>query len=156
VDVPETRYAKTTDGIHIAYQVLGDGPGDLVFEPGFVFNVVQAWEWPQMARFARRLSTFCRLIRFDRRGTGLSDHIIPHEAQLTLESRMDDIRAVMDAAGSERAACSASRRRSRSVRPSRQPTRSGSAHSWPRRRPDWAGETPSGHGPTAIRCGMST
>jgi hypothetical protein len=104
VDVPETRYARTVDGVHIAYQVLGDGPGDLVFVPGFVFNVEQAWEWPQMARFARRLSSFCRFIQFDRRGTGLSDHIIPREAQLTLEARMDDIRAVMDAAGSERAA----------------------------------------------------
>jgi class 3 adenylate cyclase len=104
VDVPETRYARTVDEVHIAYQVLGDGPGDLVFVPGFVFNVEQAWEWPQMARFARRLSGFCRFIQFDRRGTGLSDHIIPREAQLTLEARMDDIRAVMDAAGSERAA----------------------------------------------------
>jgi class 3 adenylate cyclase len=102
--VPETEYAKTVDGVHIAYQVLGDGPGDLVFVPGFVFNIEQAWEWPQLARFARRLSSFCRLIQFDRRGTGLSDHIIPHEAQLTLEARMDDIRAVMDAAGSEQAA----------------------------------------------------
>jgi class 3 adenylate cyclase len=104
VNVPETRYAKTADGVHIAYQVIGDGPGDLVFVPGFVFNVEQAWEWPQMARFARRLASFCRLIQFDRRGTGLSDHIIPREGQLSLEARMDDIRAVMDAAGSERAA----------------------------------------------------
>jgi pimeloyl-ACP methyl ester carboxylesterase len=104
VNLPETRYAKTVDGVHIAYQVIGDGPGDLVFVPGFVYNVEQAWEWPHMARFARRLSSFSRLIHFDRRGTGLSDHIVPREAQLTLEARMDDIRAVMDAAGSERAA----------------------------------------------------
>ncbi len=101
---PETRYAKTADGVHIAYQVVGDGPGDLVFAPGFVFNVEQVWEWPQMARFATRLAGFSRLILFDRRGTGLSDHIIPRGAQLTLEAQMDDIRAVMDDAGSDRAA----------------------------------------------------
>ena len=49
MDVPETRYAKTMDGVHIAYQIVGEGPGDLVFVPGFVFNVEQTWEWPQMA-----------------------------------------------------------------------------------------------------------
>jgi class 3 adenylate cyclase len=104
VNVPETRYAKTLDGVYIAYQTVGDGPGDLVFVPGFVSNVEQTWLWPQMARFASRLGSFSRLILFDRRGTGLSDHIVPQEAQLTLEARMDDIRAVMDEAGSERAA----------------------------------------------------
>jgi class 3 adenylate cyclase len=104
VNVPETRYAKTADGVHIAYQVLGDGPGDLVFVPGFVFNVEQAWEWGPSTRFARRLASFSRLIQFDRRGTGLSDHIVPQDAQLTLEARMDDIRAVMDAVESDRAA----------------------------------------------------
>ena len=104
VEIPETRYASTSDGVHIAYQAVGDGPGDLVFVPGFVFNVEQTWEWPQMARFASRLASFARLILFDRRGTGLSDHIVPQETQLTLEARMDDIRAVMDDAGSERAA----------------------------------------------------
>ena len=104
MDIPETRYATTVDGVHIAYQVLGEGPSDLVFVPGFVFNVEHLWmAWPQAAAFARRLASFSRLILFDRRGTGLSDHIIPGEHQLTLESRMDDIRAVMDAAGSERA-----------------------------------------------------
>ena len=56
VDRPETRYAKTADGVHIAYEVLGEGPGDLVFVPGFVFNVELSWEWPQLARFARRLA----------------------------------------------------------------------------------------------------
>jgi class 3 adenylate cyclase len=104
VDTPETRYAKTADGVHIAYQVVGDGPGDLVFAPGFVFNVEQVWEWPDVARFARRLASFSRLILFDRRGTGLSDHIVPREEHLTLEAMMDDIRTVMDDAGSERAA----------------------------------------------------
>jgi len=104
VEIPETRYATTSDGVHIAYQTVGEGPGDLVFVPGFVFNVEQTWEWPQMARFASRLGSFTRLMLFDRRGTGLSDHIVPREAQLTLEARMDDIRAVMDHAASERAA----------------------------------------------------
>jgi pimeloyl-ACP methyl ester carboxylesterase len=74
-----------------------------LFVPGFVFNVELVWEWPQMAAFARRLAGFSRLIIFDRRGTGLSDHIVPRGQQLTLESRMDDIRAVMDEVGSERA-----------------------------------------------------
>ena len=100
---PETRYAKTTDSVHIAYQVVGQGPGDLVFVPGFVLNAELSWEWTQQARFYERLASFVRLILFDRRGTGLSDHIVPREEQLTLEARMDDIRAVMDAAGSERA-----------------------------------------------------
>jgi class 3 adenylate cyclase len=104
VEQPETRYAKTADGVHIAYQVVGEGPSDLVFVPGFVFNVEHLWTgWPQAAAFVSRLASFSRLILFDRRGTGLSDHILPGEHQLTLEARMDDIRAVMDAAGSERA-----------------------------------------------------
>jgi len=103
VSPPETRYAKTTDGVHIAYEVVGGGPSDLVFVPGFVSNVELSWDWPEMARFYQRLASFSRLIIFDRRGTGLSDHIIPREQQLTLEARMDDVHAVMDAAGSERA-----------------------------------------------------
>jgi pimeloyl-ACP methyl ester carboxylesterase len=103
VEVPETQYAKTVDGVHVAYQVLGDGPGELAFVPGFVFNVEQVWQWPQLARFAGRLAGFSRLILFDRRGTGLSDHIVPGGAQLTLEARMDDIRAVMDDVRCERA-----------------------------------------------------
>src|SRR5215207_3531555 len=101
VSPPETRYAKTTDGVHIAYEVVGGGPSDLVFVPGFVSNVELSWDWPEMARFYQRLASFSRLIIFDRRGTGLSDHIIPREQQLTLEARMDDVHAVMDAAGSE-------------------------------------------------------
>jgi class 3 adenylate cyclase len=103
MDLPQTHYAKTADGVHIAYQALGKGPGDLVFVPGFVFNVELSWEWPQLARFARRLAGFSRLLMFDRRGSGFSDHIVPSGQQLTLEARMEDIRAVMDAAGSERA-----------------------------------------------------
>jgi class 3 adenylate cyclase len=104
VEVPETRYATTEDGVHIAYQVLGKASTDLVFAPGFVFNVEHLWEgWPQQARGIRRLASFTRLILFDRRGTGLSDHIVPGESKMTLEARMDDIRAVMDGAGSQRA-----------------------------------------------------
>ncbi len=103
--VPETRYVKAADGVHIAYQVLGEGPNDLVFVPGFVFNVEDVWQtFPEAAAFLRRLSAFSRTIIFDRRGTGLSDHIVRGERQLTLEARMDDIRAVMDALGSTRAA----------------------------------------------------
>lgn len=103
MDVPETDYAKTVDGVHIAYQVLGERRQDLVFVPGWLFSVEAVWEWPQAGAALRRLSGFSRLIILDRRGTGLSDHIIPSSHQLTLEARMDDIRAVMDAAGSDRA-----------------------------------------------------
>jgi len=97
---PETRYARSGD-VSIAYQVTGDGPFDVVHVPGFVSHVEFAWEVPGMAAFNRRFSSFCRLIRFDKRGTGMSDRVsgVP-----TLETRMDDVRAVMDAAGSERAA----------------------------------------------------
>jgi len=97
---PKTRYAKSGD-VHIAYQVVGDGPFDLVFVPGFVSNVDHNWEWPALARMLSRLASFSRLIMFDKRGTGLSDRVagIPG-----LEQRMDDVRAVMDAVGSERAA----------------------------------------------------
>jgi pimeloyl-ACP methyl ester carboxylesterase/class 3 adenylate cyclase len=101
-DAPQTRYARSGDH-HIAYQVLGHGPLDLVFVPGFVSNVEYAWEDPQLAHFYRRLASFARLILFDKRGTGMSDPV--SIAQLpTLEERMDDVRAVMDAAGSQRAA----------------------------------------------------
>ena len=96
---PVTRYAKSGD-VHIAYQVTGEGPLDLVFVPGFVSHLEADWESPVRARFLDRLGNFSRLIRFDKRGTGLSDRVpIP-----TLEQRMDDVRAVMDAVGSERAA----------------------------------------------------
>ncbi len=99
---PETRYAKSGD-LHIAYQVVGEGPFDLVYVPGWVSNVEVAWEEPRVARFLERLAAFSRLILFDKRGTGLSDRV-PDDALPTLEERMDDVRAVMDAIGSERAA----------------------------------------------------
>lgn len=97
---PETRYALSGD-VSIAYQVLGTGPVDLVFVPGFVSNVEYAWEEPRLAAFYEALSEFCRLIAFDKRGTGLSDRV---RGLPDLETRMDDVRAIMDAVGSERAA----------------------------------------------------
>jgi class 3 adenylate cyclase len=101
--VPTTRYAKTPDGVSIAYQVIGDGPRDLVWVPGWVSHVEAAWAEPTMARFFERLATFSRLILFDKRGTGLSDRV-PDSALPTLETRMGDVLAVCDAVGSERAA----------------------------------------------------
>ena len=97
---PETHYAKSGE-INIAYQVVGDGPFDLVFVPGFISHLDLQWADPRIARFLDRLASFSRLILFDKRGTGLSD---PVAAPAPLEDRMDDVRAVMDAAGSERAA----------------------------------------------------
>jgi class 3 adenylate cyclase len=96
----ETRYAKSGD-VSIAYQVVGDGPMDLVLVPGFVSHLELDWEEPRSARFLGRLGSISRLIRFDKRGTGLSDRPggLPD-----LETRMDDVRAVLDAVGSERAA----------------------------------------------------
>jgi pimeloyl-ACP methyl ester carboxylesterase len=102
VDRPETRYA-VSDGVNIAYQVLGSGPFDLVYVPGWVSNVEMMWEEPRLASFLERLASFARLIVFDKRGTGLSDPV-PDAELPSLERRMDDVRAVMDAAGSERAA----------------------------------------------------
>src|SRR5690349_12946042 len=99
---PVTRYAVSGDS-HIAYQVLGDGPRDLVLIPGFVSNVETAWTWPAHARFLRRLAAGRRLIVFDKRGTGLSDPVADPSC-LTLEQRMDEVRAVIDAAGAHRAA----------------------------------------------------
>ena len=98
----ETRFARSGD-VHIAYQVIGDGPLDLVYVPGWVSNVGLNWEEPSYARFLTRLASFARLILFDKRGTGLSDRV-PDRELPTLELRMDDVRAVLDAVGSERAA----------------------------------------------------
>jgi pimeloyl-ACP methyl ester carboxylesterase len=99
---PETRYAKS-EALHLAYQVVGDGPRDLVLVPPFVSHVEHYWEEPLVARFLTRLASFSRLILFDKRGTGLSDRVSPEHLP-TFEQRMDDVRAVMDAAGSRRAA----------------------------------------------------
>jgi len=93
------RYARS-DNVNIAYQVIGDGPFDLVLVPGFISHLDLDWDEPRSAYFLRRLASFSRLIRFDKRGTGLSDRPggLPD-----LETRMDDVRAVLDAARSERA-----------------------------------------------------
>ena len=96
---PDTRYARSGD-LHIAYQVVGDGEHDVVWVPGFFSHLDLIWESPAAVRVNERIGAFARLILFDRRGSGLSD---PVESAPTLEERMDDVRAVMDAAGSERA-----------------------------------------------------
>jgi DNA-binding SARP family transcriptional activator/class 3 adenylate cyclase len=101
--MPKTRYAKASDGVHIAYQVIGDGPFDLVEVGGFVSHLEFAWEGVEYAHYLRRLAGFARLIIFDKRGTGMSDPV-PVHALPSLEQRMDDFRAVLDAVGSERAA----------------------------------------------------
>jgi pimeloyl-ACP methyl ester carboxylesterase/class 3 adenylate cyclase len=100
MSTPPTQYAKSGDA-SIAYQVVGDGPADLVLVLGFATHLELQWESPPFARFFERISSFSRLILFDKRGTGLSD---PVNEVPTLEQRIDDVRAVMDAAGSDRAA----------------------------------------------------
>jgi pimeloyl-ACP methyl ester carboxylesterase len=102
MDVPEVRYARSGD-VDIAYQVVGEGQLALVFVQGWVSNIEWAWQEPSLARFLRRLASFSRLIMFDKRGTGLSDRVAVDDLP-TMEQRMDDVRAVMDAAGVERAA----------------------------------------------------
>src|SRR3954467_231019 len=97
---PPTRYARSGD-VSIAYQVVGDGPVDLVLVQGFATHLEIQWESPLFQHFFERIGSFSRLILFDKRGTGLSD---PVASVPTLEERIDDVRAGMDAAGSERAA----------------------------------------------------
>ena len=96
---PATRYAKSGD-VHIAYQIFGKGGVDLVVVPGWASHIEHAWNDPVFANFLTRLGSFSRVIWFDKRGTGLSDREV---GMPTLEQRMDDVRAVMDAAGSKRA-----------------------------------------------------
>ena len=96
----ETRYARSGD-VHIAYQVVGDGPFDLVFVPGFVTHLELNWTLPGMAASQLQMAGFSRMVRFDKRGTGMSD---PVSGAPTLELRMDDVRAVLDAVGARRAA----------------------------------------------------
>jgi class 3 adenylate cyclase len=98
VEPPETRYTQAGD-VNIAYQVVGEGPLDLVFIPSLTHHIELVWENPVQAQFFRRLASLGRLLLFDKRGSGMSDRV----DGATLEERMDDIRAVMDAAGSERA-----------------------------------------------------
>jgi len=97
---PEIRYAKSGD-VHIAYQVFGNGPENLVVIPGFISHVEHVWDSPDQAAWFNHLGRRVRVVMFDKRGTGLSDRL----GQLpNLDQRMDDARAVMDAAGIERAA----------------------------------------------------
>ena len=98
--VPRTRYARSGD-LSIAYQVVGEGPLDLVLAPGFISHLEWAWQAPELRRYLERLAEFSRLVLFDKRGTGLSD---PVAGPATLEERAQDLEAVMDAAGSDSAA----------------------------------------------------
>jgi pimeloyl-ACP methyl ester carboxylesterase len=100
MSTPPTRYARSEE-VSVAYQVVGEGPIDIVLVPGFVTHVELFWEIPPIANFLERLAAFARVLLFDKRGTGLSD---PVSEVPTLEQRIDDVRAVMDAVGSERAA----------------------------------------------------
>lgn len=100
-DIPQVRYARSGD-VNIAYQVIGDAPLDLVFVMGWISHLEYFWTEQTFARFLRRLASFARVILFDKRGTGLSDRV-PLDQLPTLEQRMDDVRAVMEAVGSERA-----------------------------------------------------
>ena len=100
--LPETQYARSGE-VNIAYQVVGDAPLDLVFVMGWVSHMEYFWREPRFAKFLMRLASFSRLILFDKRGTGLSDRVPIHELP-TLEQRMDDVRTVMEAVGSEKAA----------------------------------------------------
>jgi class 3 adenylate cyclase len=97
---PPTQYALTREGVCVAYKMLGDGPHQLIFSPGWVTNLEVLWEWPACARFFERLARRCRLVVYDKQGTGLSDRVATFP---TLEARMDDIHAVMQATGMKRA-----------------------------------------------------
>jgi len=102
-DVPETQYAKTEDGAYVAYQVVGEGPMDLLFVPFQGSNVELLWELPAFSRVFRRLAYFSRLILFDWPGSGLSDPVGLSERP-TLEERSKELLAVLDATGSEKVA----------------------------------------------------
>ena len=129
----ETRYARSGD-VNIAYQVIGDGPFDLVFVMVWVSHLDYFWEGPS-SRFLDRLASFSRLIVFDKRGTGLSDRVA---TMPTMDERMDDVRAVMDAAGSERAVLLGISRARRCARCS--PPR------FPSQRPPWSCTAPTRNG----------
>jgi pimeloyl-ACP methyl ester carboxylesterase len=122
--VPEVRYARSGD-VSIAYQIVGNGPFDLVWTPGALSHLELRWEEEAVARFYTALSSFSRLITFDKRGTGLSDRVA---GIADLETRMDDIRAVMDAAGSQSAAVCGSPKAARWRCSSRRRTPSASGH----------------------------
>ena len=98
--LPSTRYAKSGN-VHVAYQIFGEGEIDLVFFPGFVSNIETYWEEPSFAHWLNKLASLARVVTFDKRGTGLSDRV---ESLPTMDERMDDVRAVMDAARPQKAA----------------------------------------------------
>jgi pimeloyl-ACP methyl ester carboxylesterase len=100
VEMPETRYAKTEDGVHVAYQIVGDGPPHVVYANSFMGHIEVSWEYAPAVRFYERMAAFSRLVPFDRRGTGLSDPIV---GRFTMEDRIADIQAVMDAVGLDQA-----------------------------------------------------
>ena len=100
VVIPETLYAKTSDDVWIAYQVVGEGESDLIIVKSWVSHLEVYWEQPRFATMVRSFAKSLRVLNFDKRGTGLSDR---NSRVPDLEARMDDIRAVMDAAGSDRA-----------------------------------------------------
>jgi class 3 adenylate cyclase len=102
IDIPEVHYARTSDGTSLAYQVLGDGPNDLLFVPGFATNLIWNWMYPGYARLLRGLASFSRLIVMDRRGAGLSDRFSPEDLP-PLEVLTDDLRTVLDEVGSRQA-----------------------------------------------------
>ena len=99
MEEPPTQYAITREGVCVAYKTLGDGPHSMIFSPGWVTNLEVLWEWPACARFFERLARRCRLVVYDKQGTGLSDRVATFP---TLEARMDDMHAVMRATGMER------------------------------------------------------
>jgi pimeloyl-ACP methyl ester carboxylesterase/class 3 adenylate cyclase len=105
MDVPTTHYVKTQDGVHIGYQVFGEGSYDLVLNDGWMSNVDAGWDMPDFAAYLRALARRARVITFDRRGFGISDRP-PSQEAMALEKSMDDLRTVMDAVGSERAVIS--------------------------------------------------
>src|SRR6476646_9908673 len=97
--VPEINYARSADGVHVAYQVVGDGPPDVVYANSFMSHIEVSWEYPPAVRFYERMAAFCRLVLFDQRGTGLSDPSVGHSE---IEGRSADLRAVIDALQLER------------------------------------------------------
>ena len=100
MDVPDTHYARSGN-VYVAYQVFGEGPFDLVVVPGALSNIAYGWEFKSWRNFYGTLASFARVLLFDKRGTGISD---PVPGAPSIEERMDDVRAVMDVAGSQRAA----------------------------------------------------
>ena len=122
---PVTRYAKSAD-VHIAYQVFGEGPVNLILAPPFVSNIENYWTFPDLERWLLRLASFARVVMFDKRGTGMSDRV----AELPgLDQRIDDLRAVMDAAAWSKRPCLAYRKAVRWRRFSRRPILTG-AERW--------------------------